>query len=178
LRQEGYVVGDSSGKQQRLSVAPLTLEDAREVFGILAEVEGLGARWAAGLAEKPRARLAKEMREINTTLSTAARRVPPDPSEVFDLHTDFHARYMAVIRAPRLRTIHRAIKPQADRYRRIYSSVYAQDSQDSIDEHLEILRSLEQGDVDAVQRAVQLNWRNAADRLVKVIEMLGERGSW
>lgn len=178
LRQEGYVIGDAPGKQLRLTVAPLTREDAREVFGILAEVEGLGARWAAEMEERRRRVLADEMAEINATLSAAASRIPSDPNQVFDLHTRFHGHYMASIDAPRLLAIHVAIKPQAERYRRIYSSAYAQDSRASIDEHVEVIHRIRQGDADGAQRAVQVNWRNAAERLAGVIDLMGERGSW
>jgi len=177
LRQEGFVIGDSPGKQLRLSVAPLTREDAREVFGILAEVEGLGARWAAEMAGERRQRLADDMDRINDALAEAGR-VGTDPAEVFNLHTRFHAYYMDAIAAPRLRAIHAAIKPQAERYRRIYSNAYAQDGSASIDEHREIIGRIRRGDAEGAQHAVQTNWRNAAERLASVIEILGERGSW
>jgi DNA-binding GntR family transcriptional regulator len=178
LRQEGYVRGDSSGKQLRLTVSPLTREDARELFGILAELEGLGARWAAEQDEARRRRLAAELSELNSTLAAGARQVPTDPNRVFDLHTQFHRHLMEAVDAPRLRDLHRAIKPQADRYRRIYSSTFAQDSQTSVNEHEEIILCIVAGDADAAQYAVQTNWRNAAERLARVIEQVGERGSW
>src|SRR5690606_3496565 len=46
LQQEGYIVASGTGQQSRLAVAPLTREDARELFAIVAEVEALGAQWA------------------------------------------------------------------------------------------------------------------------------------
>jgi DNA-binding GntR family transcriptional regulator len=178
LRQEGYITAATTGRQLRLSVAPLTREDAREVFGIVAEVEGLGARWAAELPEEERSELVREMTELNRRLVQCAGEGAADPEEVFDLHTRFHGRYMDGASAPRLAALHRAIKPQAERYRRIYSSRFAHESQVSADEHEGIIRSIAAGDPDAAQRAVQLNWRNAADRLSQVIDLLGERGSW
>jgi DNA-binding GntR family transcriptional regulator len=178
LRQEGYVVRSSAGKQARLSVAPLTKEDAREVFGIVGEVEGLGARWAAELEPGRRGALVAKMTELNAQLCEMARRVPADPREIFDLHTRFHWHYVAALEAPRLLAIHRAIKPQAERYRRLYSSAFAHDSQTSVDEHSTIIQRIEEGDADGAQRAVQVNWRNAAERLSQVIELVGERGSW
>ena len=48
----------------------------------------------------------------------------------------------------------------------------------SVEEHSETVRAIRAGDGDAAQRAVEENWRNAADRFVKVIDALGERGSW
>ena len=47
LQQEGYVVVTSPGQQSRMSVAPLTQEDAIELFGMVSAVEGLAANGAA-----------------------------------------------------------------------------------------------------------------------------------
>src|SRR5688572_14725654 len=54
LQQEGYIIASGTGQQSRLAVAPLTQEDARELFAIVGEIEGLGARWSAELAEDSR----------------------------------------------------------------------------------------------------------------------------
>jgi DNA-binding GntR family transcriptional regulator len=178
LRQEGYIISLQTGRQLRLSVAPLTREDAMELLGIVGELEGLGARWAAELPDRDRRRLAAELKELNDRLVASASREPADPEEVFELHTRFHGEYMEGAGAPRLAALHRATKPQADRYRRIYSSIFANESQVSVVEHDEIISSIERGDADAAQRAVQVNWRNAAERLARVIDVLGERGSW
>jgi DNA-binding GntR family transcriptional regulator len=177
LQQEGYVLIGSTGKQARLTVAPMTREDATEVFGILAEVEGLGARWAAALEPAARNRLAGELRELNESLAVAVAREPPNPAEVFDIHTRFHGHYMQEIDAPRLLALHAAIKPQAERYRRLYSALVHENTV-SADEHNVIIRRIEEGDADAAQRAVQLNWRNAAERLARAIDLIGERGRW
>jgi DNA-binding GntR family transcriptional regulator len=48
----------------------------------------------------------------------------------------------------------------------------------SISEHLLIIQSIENGDSDGAERAVLMNWQNGAERLARVIETLGERGSW
>lgn len=164
LQQEGYLVPVSKGRQTRLRVAPVSPSDAEDLFGIVGEVEGLGARWAAGLPTAERIELVKEMRAINDQLLEAARASPPDQNHVFDLHTRFHAQYMIALRRPRLRNIHQGIKPQAERYRRIYSAI-AGHSEISAEEHQIILRRIEEGDAEGAQRAVQSNWRNAGDRL-------------
>jgi DNA-binding GntR family transcriptional regulator len=179
LTDEGFVmVARPSGKQQRLSVSPLTREDAREILGILGEAEALGARWAAELPEPGRSRLARQLRELNDTLAERARRDPVEPDEIFELHRRFHDHFMAAVHAPRLSALHQSITLQAERYRRIYSNLFARDSQVSVDEHRPIIESIDRGDGDAAQRAVQLNWRNAAERLMRSIELHGERGSW
>ena len=177
LRQEGYVLAARPGRQMRLTVAPMTREDAREVFGILGEIEALGARWAAEMTDEPRAELAAEMARLNEELARTARRRPVDPGSVFDLHTRFHGCYMERVGAPRLLQLHESIKPQAERYRRLYSNLFAQESQLSVEEHDGIVTAIAKGHPGAAQRAVELNWRNAADRLAESIDLMGERGS-
>ena len=41
-----------------------------------------------------------------------------------------------------------------------------------------IINALEAGDGAKAQRAVQTNWENAAERLARVINAVGERGAW
>jgi DNA-binding GntR family transcriptional regulator len=48
----------------------------------------------------------------------------------------------------------------------------------SVAEHDAIIEAIEEGNVDEAQVAVQTNWRHAAERIAKVIEVAGERGSW
>ncbi len=57
LQQEGYIVDSPSLQQSRPTVAPMTREDAMELFSIVAEIEGLAARYAAHLATVARDRL-------------------------------------------------------------------------------------------------------------------------
>ena len=47
-----------------------------------------------------------------------------------------------------------------------------------VDEHSVIIQALEQGDCDRAERAIQTNWLNGAERLFRVIDTIGERGSW
>jgi DNA-binding GntR family transcriptional regulator len=78
----------------------------------------------------------------------------------------------------RLLALHTTIKPQAERYERLYLSLLVSDLQTSAAEHEAIAAAIERGNADAAQRAVQTNWRNAAERLERVIDRAGERGSW
>jgi DNA-binding GntR family transcriptional regulator len=179
LRQEGYVLALTPGRQARLTVSALTKEDARELFGIVGEIESLGARWAAELPMKRREALADELAELNRSLAAAADGGGAvDAALVFDLHTRFHGYYMENISAPRLLELHRSITPQAERYRRLYSHIFARGTHLSVREHEAIVRDIRSGDADAAQHAVQVNWRNAAERLSRAIDVMGERGSW
>lgn len=174
LFQEGYVVGVDDGKRRRLMVAPLSVADARELFGIVGAVEGLGASAAARLPERKRRRLASELRGFDEALLAAAGEEPPDAAAIFELFTRFHLRYMETAAGPRLRSLHDSIKPQAERYRRLYSMGGAGGAASriaaSVEEHTAIVEAIEDGDPDAARAAVERNWLNAANRLAAAIE--------
>jgi DNA-binding GntR family transcriptional regulator len=137
-----------------------------ELFEIVGAIEGLGARAAARLPERRRRRLAAELRGFDQALVTAACEEPPDSEEVFDLFTRFHLRYMESAAGPRLRGLHDSIKPQAERYRRLYSAGRLEARiAASVEEHRDIVDAIEGGDPEAARRAVERNWKNAADRL-------------
>lgn len=178
LQQEGYITARGSDKQARLSVAPLTVEDARELFSIVANVEGLAAHRAAQLEPGARKALVRVLRHLNADLLTAAEAKRPDTNLIFELDRDFHRSYVEAAAGPRLLALHDAIKPQAERYNRLYSTALADEIHTSVDEHEEIVRWIVQGDPHRAEQAVRTNFGNAADRLSKVIATLGERGSW
>jgi DNA-binding GntR family transcriptional regulator len=70
------------------------------------------------------------------------------------------------------------VKPQAERYIRMYISMLTGDIKTSVDEHDVIIDAIDEGRSGDAQTAVEVNWRHAAERLSKVIEKAGERGSW
>lgn len=182
LAREGYVRVEGR-ERRRLRVAPLTLSDARELFELVGAIEGLGARAAAGLPERKRARLAVELHGFDEALLAAARRAAADTAEVYELFTRFHLRYMEAAAGPRLRALHDSIKPQAERYRRLYSTTDLEARVTaSVEEHGRIIEAIATGDGEAARAAVELNWKNAAERLAGSIEeavraSVGSRGS-
>ena len=178
LQQEGYVTAPDRAKERRLIVAPLTQEDARELFDIVGQLEGLAARGAAALDAKPRATLVQRLRRLNADLAVAARARRPDPMGIFDLDMAFHRTYVEAGSGPRLLALHDATKPQAERYVRLYITSLIDEIATSVGEHDIIVRAIDAGDSPGAQQAVDSNWRNAALRLSKVIGSLGERGSW
>jgi DNA-binding GntR family transcriptional regulator len=178
LQQEGYIVAAGSGAQSRLAVAPLTKEDARELFGIVAQIEGLAARWAAGRSDTDRKRLVAELRRLNAELHEASHHDRPDHQRIFDLDQRFHSTYVDRGGGPRLIALHSAIKPQSERYIRLYVSALVDEIDKSVDEHEVVMLAIERGDEDAAEAGVRENWRNAVDRLCRVIDTLGERGAW
>ena len=178
LQQEGYVTGLDRAKERRLIVAPLTQSDARELFHIVGQLEGMAARAAAEREAPDRAALAEKLRRINAELAEEAHVPRPDPLRIFDLDTAFHRAYVEGGAGPRLLALHDSTKPQAERYIRLYISSLVDEIATSVVEHEVIVGHIADGEPRAAQEAVDTNWRNAAVRLSKVIGAHGERGSW
>ena len=177
LQQEGFVDSYGRGNEQRLVVAPLTQEDGREIMLIVGHLEGLAARMAAELPKAERARVVRRLRALNRELAMESRRRGP-LGRIFDLDQAFHYEYVEDVISPRLRALHSAIKPQVERYARLYVSSLVDELTTSVREHDVIIRAIAKGDATAAQRAVETNWRNAGNRLARVIAHMGERGMW
>ncbi len=178
LQQEGYVMGAPGAQQSRHTVAPLTRDDVHELLDIVGALEGVGARRAAELDAEPRRALIRELRTLNVEFQRAARATPVDHSRLYDADERFHRRVVEAGEGPRLIAMHDASKPQAERYIRMYISMLTGDIRSSVDEHDAIIDAIDEGRPEDAQRAVETNWRHAADRLAHVIDVVGERGSW
>jgi len=177
LEQEGFVASSGRGRERRLIVAPLTMDDGQELFQIVGHLEGLAARTAAMLPPARRKELAVRMRALNRELAAQAR-TRGAAARFFELDLHFHQAFVDTVAGPRLLTLHRAIKPQCERYTRLYVSVLLDELPTSVQEHEVIASSIVRGDPDAAQAAVETNWDNAATRLGRIISQHGERGSW
>lgn len=178
LQQERWVEGSEAGKHLRLSVSATTQEDARELFQIVGALEGLAARWVATLPEETRLRLARELREYNQEFREEAAKAAPDTQRFFDLHVAFHEALVRGTDAPRLTSLHRAIKPQADRYRRVYGTALVGVAMDITGEHQRVVEAIEAGDPDRAEQAAHEYWANAIERMTAIIAEWGEKGSW
>lgn len=178
LLQEGFIQATTLGRQARLVVSPLTQEDLDELFGLVGEIEGFTARRAAALPADRRAAVVQTLREKNGALAALAENPTPDPDRFFDFDFAFHGAYVQAGGGRRVLALHDGIAAQAERYARVYVSALTNRIADSVHEHADIIAAIEAGDVDAAQRAVQVNWRNAAARLGTVIAKIGERGIW
>jgi DNA-binding GntR family transcriptional regulator len=178
LQQVGYVRALDGGKKAKLIVAPLTKEDAREIYHIVGALDGLAAWHAAHLPDDARQTLSDRMTEINDTIEKLGSSDKPEHQPLFDLHGDFHGVVHEAITAPRLEALHGTTKPQADRYRRIYSRGDFGQQIRSVREHRRIIEAIGAGDADESLCRTQEHWMAAADRLCDIIEILGERGNW
>lgn len=178
LQQDGYVLLSRRGRKSRLLVSPLTREDGREVYHIVGALDALVAWRAARLSADAREELVIRMAGINESLALAGRAVPVDFRRLLELHGSFHAAFFDAIDAPRLKTLHSNVRPQADRYRRIYSSIAHGQQEQSVEEHGRIITAIRAGNPVEAQCATMEHWMGAAERLCQIIEILGEHGAW
>jgi DNA-binding GntR family transcriptional regulator len=179
LQREGYAIAGSEGdERRRLVVAPMTVDDVADLFNIVGELEGLAGYYAANMEPDHRGHLADELEELDGAMLTESHARPPDAYRVFQLDASFHRRYVAGAAPPRLLALHDAIKPQAERYARLYVMALTNELDVSVAEHGVIVRAIRDGDAAAAQQAIQVNWRNAAKRIGTVIAEWGGSGGW
>jgi DNA-binding GntR family transcriptional regulator len=178
LQREGYVLEYKNGSKSRMIVAPLTKEDASELYPIIGRIEGLAGRRAAALARGERKELAAKLKTINEKLGKIARDRSLGGPNIFDLDHEFHRLVVTAGSGPRLTALHRAIEPQTERYWRLYASSIINELHVSVKEHEEIIAAVVEGNPDSLERALYTNWENGCARLAHVIEIFGERGSW
>ncbi len=177
LQRDGYVHEHRTANKCRIVVAPLTKEDAGELYSIIGHTEGLVGRTVAAKPEQERLTLADGLTGVNDRLAHVTQSTT-GPGSIFDIDREFHALIVEAGAGPRLLALHRAIEPQAERYWRLYASSILHDLQLSVAEHQTIIDAVRKGDADALERALQLNWIRGWERVGKVIDVFGERGSW
>lgn len=178
LQQEGYVTGATPGRRARPTVTPLTVEDARELFEIVGDIEGLAAERAAQLPLPSRRALVRRLTRLNADYLRASSSRQPEPDGLFTLDTQFHRAYVDAGAGSRLLALHDAIKPQVERYVRVYQTALLDAIRTSVREHEVIIEKIGSGPPEAAHQAVVTNWRNAAERMRAVIGSRGETGSW
>lgn len=178
LQQEGYVTGATPGRRARPTVTPLTVEDARELFEIVGDMEGLAAERAAALPLPRRRALVRRLARLNADYLQASSARRPESERLFTLDTQFHRTYVEAGAGTRLLALHDAIKPQVERYVRVYQTALLDAIRTSVKEHEVIIEKIGTGPPEAAHLAVVTNWRNAAERMRAVIGSRGETGSW
>jgi DNA-binding GntR family transcriptional regulator len=178
LQREGFVVEHRNVRKSRMVVAPLTKEDANELYAIIGHVEGLAGRRATLLPKAQRSEIAAPLKHFNGQLRDILDAKPARAAGIFDVDRSFHRTIVESSAGPRLLALHNSIEPQAERYWRLYASSIIHDLHLSIAEHEEIIAAIVAGDPDRVEHALQANWLNGCQRLHRVIDILGERGSW
>jgi DNA-binding GntR family transcriptional regulator len=178
LAREGYLITHSTGKKSRMRVAPLTKEDAKEIFYIVGHMESLACLNAAKLPAGKRSQIAQKLAGINSALHKIAESHHAEPDRILELDTNFHDLIVSANAGPRLLALHSSIKPMTKLYFRLYASSVIKDLHYSVSEHEEIIRAISKGDPNCAERAMQANWQNGAGRLATIIELFGEHGNW
>jgi DNA-binding GntR family transcriptional regulator len=179
LQQEGLVTGGRGAG--RVSVAPLTADDMRELFLMVGALDGVAARLAAELEEPRRSAVADEAAALNERLrQVSAASDLADIRTAQDLDLRFHRCYESAGGGPRLLAKLRALHGQRERYVRVYTEalVHAHGVEDSLDEHTAIIDAIRAGDADRAERQAMFNYRNALERYRRIVAVRGERGSW
>ena len=178
LHREGYVVEHKGTRKARIIVAPLTKDDARELYMIVGHLERLAGTLVVGLPAGERAALAGELSTLNAQLNAIASQRPVDPRRVFDLDEAFHTRLIDASGGKRLATLYAAVRPQVERYWRLYASSIINELHVSVAEHNDIIKAIRKGDGPAVHAALDRNWTGGFERISNLIDIFGERGSW
>ena len=178
LQREGYVIEHRNVAKSRMIVAPLTKEDANELYTIVGHTEGIAGRNLAQMPVAERVQIAAKLKAVNAKLLAIAEGRGGEAGEIFELDRDFHQLIVKAGAGPRLSTLHAAIIPQTERYWRLYASSIISDLHLSVAEHAEIIAGVVAGNAEAVERGLQQNWSKGAMRLGHVIDIFGERGSW
>jgi len=178
LRREGYVLEHTGKRNTRVIVAPLTRDDAQELYRIIGHLETLAGAQVVALPARTRTKLAGELAAINQQLHAIATQRPVDPRRVFDVDKAFHAAIVDAAGGRRLTTLHRSVRPQVDRYWRLYASSIINELHTSVAEHDDIVTAIRKGDGDAVRRSLDRNWAGGFERISGLIDIFGERGSW
>lgn len=178
LQREGYILEHRNAKKSRMIVAPLTQEDASELYLIIGRIEGIAGRSIALLSAPERNQICSELRMFNEKLEVISKDRDGNPGEIFENDRSFHRLMIKRGAGARLTNLHKAIEPQTERYWRLYASSIIKDLHLSVAEHHEVIRAIGAGDPDAVERGLQTNWEHGSIRLGRVIQIFGERGSW
>ena len=178
LHRDGYVVEYKGNRNARIVVAPLTRDDARELYTIVGHLEMLAGTTIVSLPAAERARLADALAATNEELNTIASQRPVDPRRVFELDKAFHARIIESGAGHRLAALHNSVRPQVERYWRLYASSIISELHVSVSEHNDIVRAIRKGDAARLQQALDRNWSGGFERISRLIEIFGERGSW
>jgi len=178
LQREGFITEQRGGKKSRLRISPLTKEDAHELYMIVGNIEGMAGALTASLSQDRRDELCKTLQELNQRLGGIAVTKKVELRLVFEIDTRFHHEIVAASAGPRLLVLHKMMKPQIERYWRLYAHTIIQDLHHSVSEHEEIIAAIASGSVKATERALANNWKHGAERIHQLIDLFGERGSW
>jgi DNA-binding GntR family transcriptional regulator len=178
LQREGYVLEHKGGTKSRMRITPLTREDLGELYRIVGHLEGLAGLATAALPEPVRRELCTVLSSLNQKLREVAKVKMVEARSVFELDTLFHAKIVRASSGPRLISLHDVVKPQIERYWRLYAHTIIIDLPHTVAEHEEIIKAIAKGNPRATERAIESNWKHGSERIGRLVDLFGERGSF
>src|SRR5258708_39272227 len=89
LQQEGYIREHRMANKSRMIVAPLTKEDAAELYSVIGRLEGLAGRSTAALPKPDRMKIVQQLKALNQRL-VDVQADHTKQSSIFDIDRDFH----------------------------------------------------------------------------------------
>ena len=178
LAHEGFLVAPAGGRRQRFAVAPLTAGDLRDIYAIMAALEGAAGRNVIRLSPGQRRGLARTLAALNARFEARARRRTIDLDRIFDAHNAVHHAFVEACATPRLRSLIEQVRPQVDRYEFVYAPQVGPSYEETFREHRAMIRALRDGSAGAAEAAIRANWLNGAARLERAIQQTGPRGDY
>lgn len=145
-------------------VAPMTMEEILAVYTVRESLEGLAARMAAA-RQVPG--LVEELRQVNDQMSAVAR---DDPEQLAVLNLEFHR---LIRQASGNSYLERFLRQIEHAVRRFGRSTYDAPGriEETLEEHLAIIRAIAEGDADAAERQAMAHMRRA--RQIRLSQLLG-----
>lgn len=140
------------------TVRGLSESEVRDVYPILAALEGLALR----LAGAPSREAVAAMRRANARL----RRACGDPDEAIAADSDWHRALLGACPNAHLKSLVESLRFAARRYEHAFMRE-AGDPRESAAQHDAILRALEAGSLESAARKLEANWSSSVEPLVK-----------
>lgn len=177
MAMDGLVEWNRKGHYARPVVAPLIEREMEELHEIVASLEALAARRCASWPEKKRKELVKELTAINDNLANLCKEEPFDFDKVVQCDHAFHSVYSSQGAGARVSALRRVVMPQSERYHRAYLPAYISQACEAISEHEDIINAIAEGNEEKADQAVWAHWRNASDRLSRVMAIWNSEGA-
>lgn len=176
LLTEGLLIPAGGGARPRAAVAPISAQDAEELFQAAGALEGVAARRVSRLPAAEQRRLLRALEERQRALRRTAQARVIDYDQLFDRHNAFHDALRRSLAGGAIHSILEGIRPRLDRYEWLYAPLVGPDFSATFTEHEEIIAAVRRGDGRACERAVRANWFRAGRRVARAVDSAGELG--
>ena len=161
LQREGLL---ESEPHKGMRVVPVSLKDARELFAIREELEGLAAKSACE-AEDPT--LVKDLKAINQDFAQALAR--SDLTGMGEANAAFHQRILRAADNQQLNRLLDQVWTASLRYRLGYKLIPGR-AESTVAEHADIIKAFRSGDPERVRAAARTHIRKAGSELAVIVD--------